>query len=521
MQQIIIHTHSGQRLETTVSPGLTLAQAVFLLGLWQGVPLCAGLGKCGLCRVRFRSNPPAPLAQETKRLGNEAVAQGWRLSCLHPANPCEIELPQPSRAALPEQSREPERETESPAPSPPIRLAVDLGTTSVQWTALQEGQPVASGKSLNPQLGLGSEIMTRLAFALRPGGADILRRLILDRLREIIASLPGPVERLCIAGNPTMTGLLLGHDLRGLAAAPYRLDEPCGRDFELAPDLPPAYVPPHLAPFVGADISAGLAALTLAPETHPAYPLLLADLGTNGEFILALSPESLLCASVPMGPALEGVGLRFGRTAGPGAITGFTLTPSGPKHTYFHNNPDGPAGMTGTGHLSLVALLLRVGLLTPEGAFAQPASPLANKLAAQLTSLDGEPAFRVTDDILLPASDVEEILKVKAAFNLALSRLLLEAGLAPGGLASLHLAGAMGEHAAMADLETLGFLPSSLLPLSHKAGNTSLAGAELLLTSPALRERLSRLPAPRVLDLASDHAFGSQFLHRMVFRHVL
>ena len=67
----------------------------------------------------------------------------------------------------------------------------------------------------------------------------------------------------------------------------------------LAPDLPPARIPPLLAPFVGADISAGMAAIAFGPDP-PRYPYLLADLGTNGEFALALSPEEYLLASVPM-----------------------------------------------------------------------------------------------------------------------------------------------------------------------------------------------------------------------------
>ena len=84
-----------------MAQGQTLAQAIFLAELWDGVPLCAGLGKCGLCRVRYLSTPPAPAAEELKRLGAEAVALGWRLSCLHPAESCHIELPEPKRSARP------------------------------------------------------------------------------------------------------------------------------------------------------------------------------------------------------------------------------------------------------------------------------------------------------------------------------------------------------------------------------------------------------------------------------------
>ena len=68
--------HDGTQRSLAPEPGQTLAQAIFLAGLWEGVPLCAGLGKCGLCRVRFQDAAPEPRAEETRRLapGDPEVA---------------------------------------------------------------------------------------------------------------------------------------------------------------------------------------------------------------------------------------------------------------------------------------------------------------------------------------------------------------------------------------------------------------------------------------------------------------
>lgn len=49
---ILLHTHDGGILALEPGPGDTLARTIFLSRLWRGVPLCSGLGKCGLCRVR-------------------------------------------------------------------------------------------------------------------------------------------------------------------------------------------------------------------------------------------------------------------------------------------------------------------------------------------------------------------------------------------------------------------------------------------------------------------------------------
>ncbi len=522
---IRIASHDGQRLELEPDGRLTLAQAIFLAptggaGLWDGVPLCAGLGKCGLCRVRYVSAPPEATADEARRLGQTALDQGWRLSCLHPAEACDIELPEPKRSGRPRERKA------GAAATGTLDLAVDLGTTSIHWAALAGETVLSSGQELNPQMGLGSEVMSRLGFAARPDGGEILQRLALDRLRGLVRNAKQaagrPVSRLCVAGNSAMTYLLLGLPAGGLSRAPYRLDYAGGDDRSIAPDLPPARIPPLLAPFVGGDLSAGLAAVTFAPE-RPQYPFLLADLGTNGEFVLALSPSEYLLASVPMGPALEGVGLRHGRAAAPGAVRAFALTPAGLKPEYVERPPlpgEDP-GITGVGYLSLAAALLRAGVLDESGRFMVPATPLGQRLAKGLAEVSGEATLDLGSGLSLPASDVEELVKVKAAFNLALSRLLAEAALPASALAAVHLAGAMGEHVSARDLASLGFLPEALAGLLLRAGNTSLKGAQLLLNSPEAWDWVRALPAKcRALDLASDPGFGSLYVERMVLRHV-
>jgi len=512
---ILIHTHDGGHFALEPKPGDTLARTIFLSRLWHGVPLCSGLGKCGLCRVRYLKVAPEPNRDELKKLGQDRIDQGWRLACLHPSEPCEIELPEPVRnqravRALKQAGGD-------------FALAVDLGTTSIHWTALVDGDPVATGRELNPQMGMGSEVMSRLAAASTTEGRFVLRALITDRISELALlaarNLGGQCIGLAVSGNPAMTYILLGKKPDDLAAAPYELTYFGGDEKRLGAGLPPAYIPPLLAPFVGADLSAGLTAVEYGSK--PQYPFLLADLGTNGEFILALSPTERLCASVPMGPALEGVGLSFGRTAGPGAITGFRLTPKGLEIRYFDDSDAGRSGMTGTGYLSLAAVLRTHGVLDETGRFADGTTPLAARLAQRIAVVDGEPAFSVNDEIRLPASDVEEILKVKAAFNLAVSALLKAAGIGPGGLKEIHLAGALGEHVSPTDLETLGFLPPGCAARTVKAGNTSLKGTELLLTDPAARTFAENLPKGLTrVDLTGDADFGDQFIQRMRFSHV-
>ena len=186
----------------------------------------------------------------------------------------------------------------------------------------------------------------------------------------------------------------------------------------------------------------------------------------------------------------------------------------------FRSTNDRP-GMTGTGYLSLTAILLRHGVLDESGRFGQGSTPLAAKLATKLTTMEDEPTFAIAEDLYLPASDVEEILKVKAAFNLAMSTLLEKAGFGPSGLAAIHIAGALGEHVSLDDLETIGFLPPGCKPRTTKAGNTSLKGTELILTDTGARAFAETLPSTiTALDLAADETFGTRYLERMRFTYV-
>lgn len=544
-----------------------LARLLWLEGPLPPRPLCGGLGRCGRCRVRFRSAPPAPAPSETRILSAEELETGIRLACLHRAEEgMEIEAApdphpenQPRAAATPSppsgtlssdllsscsasHAARDSTLTDSHPSRTGLHLAVDFGTTTVAWRAEDDtGALAASGECPNPQRATGAEVMTRLAEGASPDGMQRMRRLALDFLAGIVETLSdryGGVRDICLAANPAMTALALGRDASGLRSAPYRLDDPGDRE-EHAAGLPPLWIPPQIGPFVGGDISAGLA--TLLDE---ARPFLLADMGTNGEFVLAPLPGAdqspdqpshdyppLLAASVPLGPALEGVGLRCGGPAGPGGVTAFHAGPQGLTALTLDGNA--PRHICGTGYLSLIRLLLQLGVLDADGGFHSeaPASPgplefLRARLAASLRpdrspDSTGETVLPLPGGLFLSAGDVEAVLQVKAAFSLAVERLLAEAGLSPAELQHIYLAGALGKHAPLDALEELGFLPSGSAARTRAAGNTSLAGAALLLRNPGrdtLRGRLRQsVSLRRVLDLVSDPGFHQDFIRHMRF----
>ena len=182
------------------------------------------------------------------------------------------------------------------------------------------------------------------------------------------------------------------------------------------------------------------------------------------------------------------------------------------------NNAE-PKRICGTGYLSLLDVLLRTGFLDATGRLAaSPVSPLAARLFGTVERGAAGWSLPLPGGMALIGADVEEILKVKAAFSLALESLLTASGLESRALARVSLGGALGEHMPETALERLGFLPQGLQARTMAEGNTSLRGAALLLTRPELRERLVRWSSGCTLvDLAARPDFTALYMRHMVF----
>lgn len=513
--RLSLHGPNGEFHELESKAGERLSEAIWLSGQIAPLPLCAGIGNCGRCRVQFLTAAPEPTPKDRATLPESEIRAGWRLACAH-------SVLQPATLRLPPDSCQTRMSIFPPAQdNVQLALGIDLGTTSIQWRAIRKDaqeEICAEGSLANPQAAAGADIISRLAFALKPDGLNQLATIAQNAILAIARDLQGAgytVASICVAANSAMTEILLGMDISGLMQAPLRLSCTGNCLVNISPELPPVLIPPLPAPFVGGDISAGLLAIR---EKNAVPPYMLIDLGTNAELALVDATGSIYLASAPLGPALEGVGPACGQAASAGVITGFNLVPAGLEPEFADRaRPERILGISATGYLALLALLLKNGLMTEQGFFApNPKTPLARKMA---TILNGD-RLELGPDLYLTTGDIEILLKVKAALAIAFRRTLTAASLKAEDLSAIWLAGALGEHADAEALATLGFLPYSALPRLEVCGNTSLEGACLLAANPEKCAPLAALCAnAHLVKLTEAQDFDRDYLAEMNWGH--
>ena len=188
-----------------------------------------------------------------------------------------------------------------------IRLmTVDIGTTTIAMQLYDaDGKVVDSFPSVNPQVSYGADVLSRIEAARDPGKAADMQKKVLDLIEKGAQRFSKKLQekesiQMVIAANTTMTYLLMGWDPAELGRAPFQVSH-CGAvDTQIAGIS--CHIIPGLSAFVGGDITAGILACQMLEQEEP---MLLIDLGTNGE--MALGNRQKLCAcATAAGPAFEG-----------------------------------------------------------------------------------------------------------------------------------------------------------------------------------------------------------------------
>jgi uncharacterized 2Fe-2S/4Fe-4S cluster protein (DUF4445 family) len=415
-------------------------------------------------------------------------------------------------------------------------IAFDLGTTTVVATLLDlgTGTPVAVASALNKQQPFGADVITRIsATMMDPGALDKLQQLAQETLAELAAAVcaegavePDEVYEVALAGNATMTHIVLGIDPEPLGMAPFILStrlfpEVIAADLGL-PVHPRAraVVFPSFGAYVGGDITAGLLASGMDRD---ARVRLFVDIGTNCEIVLG-NREWLLATAAPAGPAFEGAAIRCGMRAADGAIEVVGMTAD--ELTMKVIGDAEPQGLCGSGLVDAVTGLVKLGLLDSSGRLVaeEEARVLAPGLAGRLTRIGQERVFvlhwrgAAEDSIYLSQRDVRELQFAKAAIATGWHILLEEAGLTQDDVKQVLLAGSFGSYLSPAAAIRIGLVPKVPVQRVVPAGNVAGEGAKMALLS--LRERaggLALLEEVRYVELSDRADFNDRFVEQLNF----
>lgn len=415
--------------------------------------------------------------------------------------------------------------------------AFDIGTTTLAASLVHLPTGAMSGvrACLNPQAAVGADVLSRIGAAGAPDGMEALRAQVMGAVNALLDELVAEagvsrmdVYQLTFAGNTAMEHLLCGIDPASLGQAPFVpvLRDALDEEAEAlgAPVHPEAraYVFPVIAGFVGGDIVAGLLATdpTATPE-----PTLFLDIGTNGEIVLAAGGR-LWAASTAAGPAFEGARISAGMPAAEGAIEAISLV-DGSLHCQVIGG-GAPLGLCGSGLTDAVACLLDVGAIDASGrllsADEAPASMAAPIRAALREAGHGERAVTLTSagahgEINLTQRDIRELQLAKAAIRAGIDALLQHAGIAPGALSEVRLAGGFGCYLNPASALRIGLFPPGI-PVARvrSLGNTALSGARMALRCRAARSRAAALARQTLhVELAAQPDFDTAYALAMAF----
>jgi uncharacterized 2Fe-2S/4Fe-4S cluster protein (DUF4445 family) len=418
-------------------------------------------------------------------------------------------------------------------------IAFDLGTTTVVATLLDlsTGTPSAVASSLNAQQPFGADVITRISAAMMdPATLAKLTGLASETLAALAGQVcaeagvdPAEVYEVAVAGNATMTHIVLGIDPEPLGVAPFIMSarlfpEVLAADVGLALHTRArAVMFPSFGAYVGGDINAGLLAAGMDRDSRTR---LFIDIGTNCEIVLG-NRDWLLATAAPAGPAFEGAAIRCGMRAAEGAIEVVTITPQAVELTVIGDTE--PAGLCGSGLVDAVTGLVRLGLLDASGRLVseEQAVQFAPGLAGRLTRLGAERVFvlhwlgepgDVTRSIYLSQRDVRELQFAKAAIATGWRILCEEAGLAPADIQQVLLAGSFGSYLSPANAIRLGLVPALPVLRVVSAGNVAGEGAKMALLS--MRERaggLALLEEVRYVELSDRADFNDRFVDQLAF----
>ncbi len=371
-------------------------------------------------------------------------------------------------------------------------VAMDIGTTTVYGEVidLKTGAVLSQHGEFNGQISYGEDVITRIVFAEKPGGLKILHEVVIKTINKILKRIiksagidPDEISTITLAGNTTMTQLLLRIDPRHIRRSPYVPAATLYPPIKAADlgmtlgDHVTALVYPAVSSYVGGDIVAGV--MGSAMYDTDALTLYM-DIGTNAEIVIG-NKDWLACAACSAGPAFEGGGIKLGMRAAEGAIEDFSIDPLTLEPMIITIGNVRPKGICGSGLIIAVATMFEMGIIDNLGKFDR------NLKTDRIRAVDDVWEYvlawadetQINRDVVLTEPDIENLIRAKGAMYSGCMTLLEEVGLRVDDLDHIFLAGGFGSYVDLEKAMTIGLLPETDPEKVTFIGNGSLMGARM------------------------------------------
>jgi uncharacterized 2Fe-2S/4Fe-4S cluster protein (DUF4445 family) len=400
------------------------------------------------------------------------------------------------------------------APDSLLGMALDLGTTHLEASLvdLLSGKVLERAAVENGQLEFGTDILARIHFAATKVGTktglELLHERVIDtihvltsRLTDQIKTKASDIMALCVSGNTTMAHFFLKQNPYHLCREPYipvvNTPDPFSAS-ELGLDLHPAaivWVMSSIGSYFGGDLISGIIASQLDQQEETC---MLIDVGTNAEVVVGNRDWLIACAGAA-GPALEGGVARMGMRAEIGAIEHCAIDPESGKIEYQTIGNASARGICGSGVIDLVAGLYLARIIDIRGKFRPNQQQAEGRLLKQGDTLSyvvvPTEDTELGEAILLSQVDIDALMRSKAAMYSILTTITNQVGVSFHDLHQIYVAGAFGKHISPRQAIVLGMLPDLPLEVYRPLGNSSLAGAQLMLTDESARDRCRNVVA--------------------------
>ena len=408
-------------------------------------------------------------------------------------------------------------------------VAVDLGTTTVvaHLLDLTNAATIDTEATYNSQINFGEDYIRRIIYAEENNAFDEMQNRIVNDVNNLIITLAErqridlqDITAVVCSGNTAMLHFLLNLDPTRIRREPYIASvgfTPPIRAAEAGIQINKRgllYCLPSVAAYVGSDIVAGV--LTTRIYTKKDVSLFV-DIGTNGEVVLG-NRDWLVCASSSAGPAFEGSGVKHGMRAGAGAIEKLDILPDG-SINFKTIGGTHPVGICGSGLLDTLAELFINGIIDRTGRF----KPNGDK---RLTEGDEGWQFQLVppanehQEIVITQADINNLVRSKAGVFAAIRVLMESTQTKQENLEAIYVAGGFGNFLNIRQAVNIGMLPDVPLKKIRFVGNTSIAGAKMVLLSrKALQTAEKIAEGMTYFDLMSHQGYMDEFIRAGFLPH--